>query len=43
MLVHIFSKDWVRKTILKQTDDEIDEIMRTIESENEKVVENKMI
>ena len=30
-----FSKDWVRKTILKQTDDEIDEIMRTIESEAE--------
>ena len=30
-----FSKDWVRKTILKQTDDEIDEIMRTIESESE--------
>ena len=30
-----FSKDWVRKTILKQTDDEIDEIMRTIESELE--------
>ena len=38
-----FSKDWVRKTILKQTDDEIDEIMRTIESELKKVAVNRMI